>query len=347
MACILTTIISAAQSSKLVAAASLLCLAVGAFKTAAFALSLVRFFVETFVQSGISLRKYGSAKGSWAIVTGASDGIGKEYSLQLARAGFNVFLVSRTESKLVALATEIKATYRGVTTKQLALDFSSAGDADYAAFAAVVDELGVDIGVLVNNVGQSHSIPVPFAEVDIKELTDIITINDLATLKITRIVVPKLLLRKKERKLKSLILTMGSFGGYFPTPYLSVYSGSKAFLQHWSSALATELAPAGVDVELVLSYLVTSAMSKIRKTSMLIPNPRQFVRATLSSIGLARGAQGMTATSTPYWSHALFQYVVSSTIGVYSSIVASSNLSMHVSIRKRALRKAEREQKSQ
>jgi 17beta-estradiol 17-dehydrogenase / very-long-chain 3-oxoacyl-CoA reductase len=135
---------------------------------------------------------------------------------------------------------------------------------------------------------------------------------------------------------------MGSFGGWMPTPLLATYSGSKAFLQQWSAALGGELKGTGVDVELVLSYLVTTAMSKIRRPSAMIPNPRQFVNATLGKIGRSGGAQNMVYTCTPVWSHALMQWWVENTVGLGSAIGLSVNRSMHESIRTRALKKAER-----
>ncbi|KAK9314494.1 hypothetical protein V1524DRAFT_432931 [Lipomyces starkeyi] len=334
---ILDIYLSNLQSSKIVAYASLFFAAIGVVKYVGFGLKLTNLFLQLYILSGKNLKKYGAGKGAWALITGASDGIGKEFSLQLAKKGFNVVLVSRTESKLVDLSSEINRKYK-VETKILPFDFTENKSSDYAALAALIEPL--DVTVLINNVGQSHSIPVPFAEVDDTELTNIIAINDIATLKVTKLVIPKLIAKKM-----GLILTMGSFGGLFPTPYLSVYSGSKAFLQHWSTALAAELKPNGIDVELVLSYLVTSAMSKVRKSSTLIPNPKMFVASTLSSVGLQRGAQGRTATSTPYWSHAIFQFFVESTVGIWSGIVSNQNLQMHIAIRKRALKKADREKK--
>lgn len=288
----------------------------------------------------IQLRKYGK-KGTWAVVTGASDGLGKEYAIQLAQKGFNIVLVSRTESKLQVLAKEIEQkNYLGtpIQTKVLPMDFSKNDDGDYAKLKALVD--GLDVGILVNNVGQSHSIPVPFLLTSKDEIKDIITINCLGTLKVTQIVSPGMVQRKR-----GLILTMGSFGGLAPTPLLATYSGSKAFLQHWSTALGGEMRGTGVDVEFVLSYLVTSAMSKVRKTSALIPNPRNFVKATLSKIGRTGGAQNMSYTSTPYWSHALVQWWWEQTIGVGGWWVVEKNRQMHQSIRTRAQRKAEREAK--
>ncbi|KAL1872772.1 hypothetical protein VTK73DRAFT_1378 [Phialemonium thermophilum] len=301
-------------------------------------LSYLQLLLNIFVLSGTDLRKYGG-KGTWAVVTGASDGLGKEFALQLAAKGFNLVLVSRTQSKLEALSKELEDKYRasGLQTKLLAMDFSKNNDADYERLAGLVS--GLDVGILINNVGQSHSMPVPFLETPREELQSIVNINCLGTLKTTQVVAPILVKRKK-----GLILTMGSFAGWIPTPLLATYCGSKAFLQQWSSALASELKPQGVDVQFVVSYLVTSAMSKVRRTSALIPNPKRFVRATLSKIGLP-STQEMAYTIAPYWSHALMLWWVENTVGTGSRIAIWYNHQMHADIRKRALRKAAREAK--
>ncbi|EMC93498.1 hypothetical protein BAUCODRAFT_76175 [Baudoinia panamericana UAMH 10762] len=298
-------------------------------------LSFWRLIASLFVLPGVPLSTFGK-KGTWAVVTGASDGIGKEYALQLAQKGFNIFLVSRTQSKLEALASEIQQSCR-VETKTLAMDFAANNDSDYDKLRSTIDSL--DVAILVNNVGLSHSIPVPFAETPEQEMRDIVTINCTGTLRVTQLVAPGMV-----KHHRGLILTMASFGGILPTPLLATYSGSKAFLQQWSSALASELAPHGVKVQIVQSYLVTSAMSKIRRSSALVPTPKQFVRAALSKIGRDGGAQGTSATSTPYWAHALMHWaIVNLTPGPMNRRVIDVNRSMHEDIRKRALRKAERD----
>jgi len=218
------------------------------------------------------------------------------------------------------------------------MDFSKNDDGDYARLKALID--GLDVGILINNVGQSHSIPVPFLQTPKQEIKDIITINCAGTLKVTQIIAPGMVQRKR-----GLILTMGSFGGLLPTPLLATYSGSKAFLQHWSVALAGELQGTGVDVEFVISYLVTTAMSKIRRSSALIPGPRTFVKAVLSKVGRSGGAQKMPFTSTPYWAHALMQWWLENTVGIWSTVGLNQNKKMHESIRVRALKKAERDAK--
>ncbi|KAF7555794.1 hypothetical protein G7Z17_g1905 [Cylindrodendrum hubeiense] len=313
---------------------------IGAFVLGSKLVSYLQLVLSAFVLGGTNLRKYGKP-GTWAVVTGASDGLGKEYALQLAAKGFNLVLVSRTLSKLDTLAEEIKQKYseKDVQIKTLAMDFSKDNNEDYDRLRELVQ--GLDVGILINNVGQSHSMPVSFLETPREELQNIVTINCLGTLKVTQVIAPIL----KERK-RGLILTMGSFAGWTPTPYLATYSGSKAFLQQWSIALASELADDNVDVYLVLSHLVTTAMSKVRRASLLVPNARPFVKNALGKIGLG-GYQAAPNTYTPWWSHAYMLWFIENIPGANGSITIGQNKKMHVDIRRRALRKQAREAKQQ
>ncbi|RPB21798.1 3-ketoacyl-reductase [Terfezia boudieri ATCC MYA-4762] len=337
MASILSGLVSKFQSTGCVGAVLAL---VGLGYLTTHVLCTVSTLLKTFVLGGKSLRSYGP-KGSWALVTGASDGIGKEFALQLASKGSNILLVSRTESKLQVLAAEIESKYagQGVRTKYLTMDFAKNMDSDYAKLKETVD--GLDIAILVNNVGQSYDMPTPFLLTEKKVHDDIVTINVTGTLRVTQIVAPGMVSRKR-----GLILTMGSFGGLLPTPLLSVYSGSKAFLQHWSTALHEELRGKGVDVQFILSHMVVSNMSKLRKASLFAPTPHVFVKSALGKIGLG-GVGSFAATTTPYWAHALLQWGIEKTVGVGSAFALKRNRKMHEDIRTRALRKREREKRVQ
>lgn len=314
--------------------------AIGVFKLTTTTLSFASIIFDSYILPGVNFSKYGANKGNWAVITGASDGIGKEYAFQLAKKGFNIVLVSRTESKLETVATEIQTKYKK-QTKIVAFDATTDAPENYVALSKALE--GLPVTILINNVGQSHSIPVSFLDTTDEEMMSIITLNNIVTLKVTKVVAPLIVSNVgKSKNIRGLILTMGSFAGLIPSPLLGVYSGSKAFLQNWSGALAGELKPEGVDVELVISYLVTSAMSKIKRTSFSIPNPKQFVSSTLKNIGRRVGAQERYATITPYPSHALMHWGIETFIGVYSKTVNKINLDMHLSIRKRALKKAAR-----
>jgi 17beta-estradiol 17-dehydrogenase / very-long-chain 3-oxoacyl-CoA reductase len=101
------------------------------------------------------------------------------------------------------------------------MDFALNKDADYNSLKKLTD--GLDISILINNVGLSHSIPVPFIETPKQEMNDIIMINCMATLRVTQLITPGMVSRQR-----GLVLTMASFGGFFPTPLLATYSGSMA-----------------------------------------------------------------------------------------------------------------------
>ncbi|ODA81131.1 hypothetical protein RJ55_04094 [Drechmeria coniospora] len=313
---------------------------VGALYIGTKLLSYLSLILSSVVFVGHPLRKYGRV-GTWAVVTGASDGLGKEYATQLAAKGFNLILVSRTQSKLDTLAVELKQKYsaKGLQIKTLAMDFAKNDNGDYERLREMLG--GLEVAILINNVGQSHNMPVPFIQTPREELENIITVNCIGTLKVTQLVAPILKARKH-----GLILTMGSFGGWTPTPYLATYSGSKAFLQQWSNALASELADDHIDVYLVLSHLVTTSMSKIRRPSLLIPSARNFVKAALGKIGLG-GYQTAPNTYTPWWSHSIMLWLIENVPGVNSPVVIWINKKMHIDIRARALRKRDREAKKQ
>lgn len=272
------------------------------------------------------------------MVTGASDGLGKEFASQIAAKGFNLILASRTQSKLDSVAQLIKSKYPSIEIETVAIDFCKGSDDDYARLDKAL--AGKRIAILINNVGQSHSIPVPFVETERQEMENIININVHATLRVTQLVLPKMQAQKN-----GLILTMGSLGGLAPTPLLATYSGSKAFLQQWSNALAGELEDSGIRVHFVQAYLITSAMSKIKRASVAVPSEKDFVRSALGKIGRTGGSVGYAYTGSPYWSHAVVTFGITYLLGPMGGLLLSINKKMHVDIRKRALRKAERDAK--
>ncbi|KIK24626.1 hypothetical protein PISMIDRAFT_23105 [Pisolithus microcarpus 441] len=330
-------------------------LSIGVLTVARFLLKTSLVFSQTFFFSGKSLKKFGATKGAWAVVTGASDGIGREFALQLASAGFNVLLVARNQAMLSDVANEIGAksyfpyiaaerTSGRVESKIYLIDFAK-NDAE--AFDGLKTLLGnMDVGVLSMNLRSaflhSHVMPTYFAETTEQENEEIVTININGMIRVTRAILPGMIHRKR-----GLILNVGSFAGQVPSPMLATYSGTKAFMSTFTSALAEEVWKHNVVVQHLNTYFVVSKMSNIRKSSALVPTPRAYVRAALSKVGLACGA-AMTerpGTLTPFWSHALLDYLIHA-IGWKSAFVSYTH-ALHKDIRRRVLRKIEREAKKQ
>ena len=299
---------------------------IGVFVVVLGAVSVSRVVFRVFFRRGKSVSRM-SGNGSWAVVTGASDGIGREFATQLAARHFNVLLVARTASKLQAVASEISSQSAKVQVTTHCIDFASASDADYRSLESALGKL--KISVLVNNVGTNHDIPTPFASESPAVLDAIVTVNALSITRITRIVLPSMILAKR-----GLILNVGSFAGLVPTPFLAVYSATKSFLRTWSIALNAELANSGVSVEHLSTYFVVSAMSRIKRPSWLVPSAKAYVKSALDNTGIV--------LNTPYYSHRIAEYLISL---VPSSLLLSYNTSLHKSIRKRALRKRERDAK--
>lgn len=267
---------------------------------------LLRALYEVYFATGIKLQDLGAGKGTWIVITGCTDGIGKELALQLAKAKFNLVLISRTQSKLEALKKEIVEGF-GVETKTLAIDFSEPGTAKYEAIKETTHDLPVH--GLINNVGLSHEHPKSFEEEEEKTIRDILEINVTSTVLVTKAVLPSMLHATSESGLSGLIMLVGSFSGLVPTPYLTTYSPSKAFLQTFAQALGPELEKKRIVVTNILPYFVVSKMSKIRKRSFLIPSAKAYATAVITKLGLM-GGTSLPFNSIPYPSHALVGWVL-------------------------------------
>ncbi|KXJ75614.1 hypothetical protein RP20_CCG011412 [Aedes albopictus] len=242
--------------------------------------------------SAVKLREMGS----WALVTGATDGIGKAYAKALAKKGLNIVLVSRTQSKLEKVAKEIENEFK-TTTKIIAVDFTS-GPEIYKTIAQ--QTAGLEIGVLINNVAMCYDIPERFLQLPDQDklTTDLVTCNVISVTHMCSLVLPGMVNRRK-----GVIINISSVSSVIPSPMLAVYAATKAFVTKFSNDLATEYARHGVLIQAVLPGPVATNMSKIRKSTWLACSPQKFVGDALRTLGIARQTTG-------YYPHALIQKIM-------------------------------------
>merc|ERR1719373_401001 len=184
--------------------------------------------------------------GQWAVVTGATDGIGRAYAFELARQGLNVLLVSRTEAKLVEMKREIQEKYPSITVDYLAIDYSNF---DAAAREVVRRKVaGMDVGVLINNVGMSYSFARYFHELKDEEVAGIVELNVNSTVWMTRIVLGDESSGMVQRR-RGAIVNTSSGAGRATSPLLAEYSGAKSFIEMFSRGLKAELASYNIHVQ--------------------------------------------------------------------------------------------------
>ncbi|XP_066583381.1 very-long-chain 3-oxoacyl-CoA reductase-like [Prorops nasuta] len=224
-----------------------------------------------------------ASQGRWAVVTGATDGLGKAYAKALANKGLDIILVSRSQAKLEDTAAEIKQQY-GVDTRIIEADLTE-GNVVYNKIAKAIEEL--EVGVLVNNAGASYDHPELFTQVPEETVARILQLNVAAVTGVARAVLPGMLERRK-----GVLINISSTAGAIPSPYLSVYAASKAYVDKLSADLAAEAAPRGVTVQCILPGPVATKMSKIKRATWMAPSPDKFVESSLKTIGIESRTTG-------------------------------------------------------
>src|SRR3954470_6831663 len=178
-------------------------------------------------------------RGRWALVTGASAGIGEAFARELAKRGMNVALAARREDRLRALADEIGTAHR-VRTLVLPADLGREGAAE-ALWTAAADAR--EIHLLVNNAG--FGLKGPFAELPLERQAEMVRLNCIALLELSHHA-----LRHMQGR-GSGIVNVASIAGYQPIPLMATYAASKAFVVAFSEALTEEAREHGVRVVVV------------------------------------------------------------------------------------------------
>lgn len=174
----------------------------------------------------------------WALVTGATGGIGKAFCALLAREGWAVALAGRDASRLAAAAAALEGP-RAKEAVTLVSDLSKPGAAE--SLTAECDERGIDVGLLVNNAGAG--LFGPSVELHPENVSAMISLNVTALTCLCASLGGRMMARGG-----GAILNVGSFAGNQATPYFASYAATKSYVLSYSLALRAEMAGSGVRV---------------------------------------------------------------------------------------------------
>lgn len=175
--------------------------------------------------------------GPWALVTGASEGVGLEWCREIAGNGVNLVMLARRASVMESAAKELET--QGVSVRTVVCDITSAELADVLTSATA----DIDIGMVVHNVGNWDREHGDFLDDSLEVGRKTVDVNCGAAVTLAHLFLPAM----KERGRGGLVL-VGSLAGIAGQALEATYSAAKAFTQHFAEALWSELHEDGVDV---------------------------------------------------------------------------------------------------
>ncbi|KAL2630475.1 hypothetical protein R1flu_015161 [Riccia fluitans] len=253
----------------------------------------VKWIWQTFLRPGKKLAKYGS----WALVTGATDGIGRACCMQLAKEKINVVVVGRSPAKVQEVVKELES--KNVQVRSVVVDFT---EEDLNKGMASIENAiaGLEVGILINSVGLSYPYAKFFHEIDADLTRNLIRVNVEVTTRIVQTLLPGMLKRRK-----GAIINVGSgAASILPSdPLYALYAATKAFVDQLSRSLYVEYKHSGIDVQCQVPLYVATKMSKIRRASLAVPSANTYARASLKSIGFE-------PRCTPYWVHSVMWWII-------------------------------------
>ncbi len=216
--------------------------------------------------------------GDWALITGASSGIGMAYARALAKQRINLILVARRRNRLETLALGLQSRHR-IQVVTIVADLSK-DDFIEKIMRRVSDK---NIGMLIHSAGFGNS--QFFHQANLKKEADMVRVNCLALVRLTRYLV-----RPMVRRRRGAVIFVSSIAAAQPMPKMATYAATKAFVQALGEGLAFELKRSGVDVLTVQPGLTATEFQKksgLKKVSHTIyaRSPEQVVATSMAHLG--------------------------------------------------------------
>ncbi|MGA3160334.1 MAG: SDR family oxidoreductase [Terracidiphilus sp.] len=235
--------------------------------------------------------------GKWALVTGASSGIGAALARELAKHGAKLILTARRRDRLEKLAGEFAA--RGTEVRIVTADLN-----DPAAPQQIYDTTegaGLPVGILINNAGLGQY--GAFCTSPVEQELSQVRVNCEAMVRLTRLFVPRMVERRS-----GWVLVLASTASFQPVPYITTYAATKAFDRFFALGLAAEVARFGVKVTALCPGPTESEFFDVARAGTFKGRGQQPAVdvARLAVAALARGQR----TLVPYFGGKLNAFLV-------------------------------------
>ena len=286
------------------------CFLIGAYELSKVALNSGTGFYSYFLKSEENLlERYG---GGYVLITGSTEGIGKEFAQAFAKRGFNLILVSRNNEKLEREREELKKLNEGIDVKTLVYDFCNDDPEQFSSkILKNIDNL--DVSILVNNVGKLER-PGKFEELSAEKIKEMINVNTLPQSYLTNFFLTK----SKARSNRSAIINLASSASLSPDPLSTLYSSTKIFNRFLSDSLHYDKSPS-LDVLTINPGMVETPMAETFRGSssplgIEVADPKTLVNNSLRNLDYEQSFAGSAK-------HGVFNYIQTSIPGVFSKIL--------------------------
>ena len=236
-------------------------------------------------------------KGKWALVTGASAGIGIALARELAAHGAKLILTARRRERMETLAAQLAA--KGTEVRIVIADLNDPA-APQQIFDATVGA-GLVVDILINNAGLGQF--GAFASSPEEQELSQVRVNCEAMVRLTRLFVPAMVERRR-----GWIMILASTASFQPLPYLNTYAATKAFDRFFALGLAEEVAGVGVKVTALCPGPTESEFFEVARSGDFMPGGKQSAEevARLGVAALARGKRVII----PYFAGAFTAFLV-------------------------------------
>lgn len=224
--------------------------------------------------------------GKWAVISGATDGIGLAMACELAKRGHSIVVIGRNYVKLNAAREKLEGEKNVGDVVTIKIDLSDSSVENFEDIRSKLDPDNRDIGILINSAGVCPEEMKHFHRYDMRYLANMVNVNVIALVYITRMILPGMLERRR-----GLVMNISSVLSAGPSPYVCLYGPTKTLVSIFSRQLEIEYSSHPVDIVCVnpgpvITKMLRGTGMQLVKPGLIERFPDEYARSVINAISV-------------------------------------------------------------